>query len=199
MTGVLRLDCLTVEALGQAEDHLLLSVVTADGTVVPADVAARLLTISGAVDRLRGQLPLDSQERREALRAKLADVARSQEAVVRRGISERSAKAFEAEAEKLDGWADDLKLGLEREIKELDRQIKEARTAARIAVSLEEKLASQKRMKALESERNNRRRALFESQDEIDRKRGDLIAQLESQLTQKVTSKCVFSVAWRVV
>ena len=35
-----------------------------------------------------------------------------------------------AEAEKLDGWADDLKVGLEREIKEIDRQIKEARRAA---------------------------------------------------------------------
>jgi adenine-specific DNA-methyltransferase len=150
------------------------------------------------VDRLRERLPLDSHERREALRAKLAEVARAQEAVVRRGVSERSAKAFEAEAEKLDGWADDLKLGLEREIKDLDRQIKEARTAARIAVSLEEKLESQKRMKALESERNNRRRALFESQDEIDRKRGDLIAQLEAQLTQTVTSEGLFSVPWSV-
>ena len=66
-------------------------------------------------------------------------------------------------------------------------------------MSLEEKLASQKRMKALESERNSRRRALFESQDEIDRKRGELIAQLEAQLTQKVTSECLFSVPWRVV
>ena len=54
-------------------------------------------------------------------------------------------------------------------------------------------------MKALESERNTRRRALFESQDEIDSKRGALIAQLESQLTQKVTSECLFSVPWRVV
>lgn len=198
-TGILRLDCLTVETLGQAEDHLLLSVVTTDGNVVPADVSARLLTIAGAVERVSGQLPLDAPEQRDALRSALAGAARVQEATVKRGVSERSASAFEAEAEKLDGWADDLKLGLEREIKELDRQIKEARRAARIAVSLEEKLASQKRMKALESERNNRRRALFESQDEIDRKRGDLIAQLESQLTQNVTSECLFSVPWRVV
>ena len=117
---------------------------------------------------------------------------------MRRRVSERSAAAFEAEAEKLDGWADDLKLGLEREIKELDRHIKEARKATRIAVSLEEKLMSQKRMKALESDRNGRRRALFEAQDDIDRKRGELIAQLESQLTQKVTSECLFSVPWRV-
>jgi adenine-specific DNA-methyltransferase len=198
-TGMLRLDCLTVETLGQAEDHLLLSVITDDGTVVPEDVAVRFLTIPGAVDRVRGQMVLDSRERLDTRRARLADVTRDQEAAVRRGVSERSATAFEAEAEKLDGWADDLKLGLEREIKELDRQIREARKAARIAVSLEEKLASQKRMKTLESERSNRRRALFESQDEIDRKRGELIAQLEAQLTQKVTSECLFSVPWRVV
>jgi adenine-specific DNA-methyltransferase len=195
---MLRLDSLTVETLGQAEDHLLLSIVTADGIVVPEDVAARLLTIPGAVDRARGQLALDTPERREALVAKLANVAHEREVAVRRSVSERSASAFEAEAEKLDGWADDLKLGLEREIKELDRQIKEARKTARIAVTLEEKLASQKRMKTLESERNNRRRALFESQDEIDRKRGELIAQLETQLTQKVTTECLFSVPWRI-
>ena len=70
-----------------------------------------------------------------------------------RTISERNARFFEAEAEKLEGWADDLKLGLEREIKDLDRQIKEARRAATTALTLEEKLAGQKQIKALESQR----------------------------------------------
>ena len=126
-------------------------------------------------------------------------MAKEQEAAVRRLVSERSAKAFEAEADKLDGWADDLKLGLEREIKELDRQIKEARRAAMVAVSLEEKLAAQKKMKALESERNQRRRALFDSQDEIDRKRGDLITQLEAQLKQNSHSESLFTICWRVI
>lgn len=56
-------------------------------------------------------------------------------------ISERNGKLFEEEAAKLDGWADDLKVGLEREIKDLDRQLKEARRAARAALTLEEKLA----------------------------------------------------------
>ena len=77
-------------------------------------------------------------------------MAKEQEAAVRRNVSDCSAKAFEAEADKLDGWADDLKLGLEREIKQMDRQIKEARRAAYclVAVLLQEKLAAQKKMKA---------------------------------------------------
>jgi adenine-specific DNA-methyltransferase len=146
--GMLRLDCLTVETLGQAEDHLLLSAVTADGEALAADVAARLLTIPGTVKPPGGQLPLDADERRDTLLGKLTETAKGQEAAIRRLVSERSAKAFEAEADKLDGWADDLKLGLEREIKELDRQIKEARRTATVAVSPEEKLAAQKKMKA---------------------------------------------------
>jgi hypothetical protein len=70
----------------------------------------------------------------------------SRQAEIQRAISERNARLFEAEAEKLDGWADDLKLGLKRQIKELDRQIKEARRAATAAPTLEEKLAGQKQI-----------------------------------------------------
>lgn len=53
-------------------------------------------------------------------------------------IPERNAQFVEAETDKLEGWSDDLKLGVEREIKEIDRQIKEARRAATAALTLEE-------------------------------------------------------------
>jgi hypothetical protein len=43
---------------------------------------------------------------------------------------------LEAEAEKLDGWADDMKLGREREIKHLYREIEEARRAMTAAERL---------------------------------------------------------------
>jgi hypothetical protein len=55
---------------------------------------------------------------------------RNEQQRIQRDITERNARFFEDEADKLDGWADDLKVGLEREIKEVDRQIKEARRAA---------------------------------------------------------------------
>ena len=62
----------------------------------------------------------------------------------------------------LDDWAEDLKLGLEPEIKEVGRRIRETRRAMTAALTLEEKLAGQKQVKPLEARRNQMRRSLFE-------------------------------------
>ena len=108
----------------------------------------------------------------------------------------RNADFFELEVDKLDSWADDLKVGLEREIKEFDRHIKEARKAAIAALTLEEKLAGQKQIKALEAEMGKRRRALFDAQDDIDRRREQLIAEVEGKLQQKVSSQQLLVIRW---
>jgi adenine-specific DNA-methyltransferase len=100
------------------------------------------------------------------------------------------------ETEKLDGWAEDLKLGLEREIKDFDRQIREARRVANAGLTLEEKLAGQKKIKALESQRNQKRKSLFEAQDEVDQRREQLILQIEGKLQQRSGNSCLFSIRW---
>ena len=96
------------------------------------------------------------------------------------------------------GWADDLKVGLEREIKELYRQIKEVRRAATAALTLEEKIAGQKQIKALEAQRNQKRRSLFDAQDDVDRQREALIAQIERKLNQKEETERLFLIRWSI-
>jgi adenine-specific DNA-methyltransferase len=128
----------------------------------------------------------------------LEKVLQQRQSAIHKEISERNARFFEAEADKLDGWADDLKIGLEREIKELDRQIKEARRAATAALTLEEKLAGQKQIKALEAQRNQKRRSLFDAQDEVDRQREALIAQIEGKLQQTTELVELFEIRWRL-
>ena len=108
---------------------------------------------------------------------------------IQKEISERNARFFEAEAIKLDGWADDLKVGLEREIKE-------TRRAATAALTLEEKLVGQKQIKALEAQRNQKRRFLFDAQDEVDRQREELIARIEGKLEQKESLFPLFLIRW---
>lgn len=154
------------------------------------EAAARLLTLPGRVNE-SAQL--------SAAPAELNAATQQRQVAIQRGISERNARLFEAEADKLDGWADDLKLGLEREIKELDRQIKEARRAATTALTLEDKLTGQKQIKALEGQRNDERRSLFDAQDQVDKQRDELIAQIEGKLQQRRSTMGLFTIRWLVV
>jgi SNF2-related domain len=190
-TGWLVAAMFTVEALDQAEDHILLSGLSDAGEQLSDDGALRLLTLAGRVGS-EAAPPVDTIDR-------LNGDLRLRQHNIQRLISERNARFFEAEADKLDGWADDLKVGLEREIKEIDRQIKEARRAATTALTLEEKLAGQKQIKSLEVLRNQKRRSLFDAQDEIDRQRAELIAQIEGKLQQQVSLLPLFSIRWKLV
>ncbi len=190
-SGWLSVSLFTIEALDQVEDHLLFGGVTDSGTSLSEDAARRLLTVPGTI----GVATSAPQEITESLEAAI----QRRQNEIQRDVSERNAKFFAAEAEKLDGWADDLKVGLEREIKEIDRQIKEARRAATTALTLEEKLAGQKQIKALETTRNQKRRTLFDAQDEVDRQREQLIAQIEGKLAQDTSTESLFSIRWSLL
>jgi ERCC4-related helicase len=189
-SGWLTASLLSVDALGQSEDHLLLSGISDDGTPLGNEATSRLMTIGGSVGS-ETSAPQD-------ISSGLANDLLTQQAKIRQNISERNAQFFEAEADKLDGWADDLKVGLERELKELDRLIKEARRGATVALTLEDKLVGQKTVKALEAERSTKRRSLFDAQDKIDEQRTELIAQIEGKLEQKVNVQPLFTIRWRV-
>jgi adenine-specific DNA-methyltransferase len=176
----------SVESLDQAEDHLIVAAVTDDGEALDEGTAIRLLTLPG--EMVRQDVTVDE--------TRLNEIAEGRQAAIQRGISERNARFFEAEAEKLDGWADDLKLGLEREIKELDRQIKEERHVATAALTLEDKLAAQKQVKVLEAQRNQKRRSLFDAQDRVDAQRDEMIANIEGWLQQSVSLTQLFLLRW---
>lgn len=188
--GWLSASLLSVDALGQSEDHMLLSGIGDDGTSLSNEALSRLMTVAGSVT--------GESSAADDVASALAESLTSQQKHIRLAISERNARFFEAEANKLDGWADDLKVGLERELKELDRQIKEARRAATVALTLEEKLAGQKAVKALEAERSAKRRSLFDAQDKIDEQRTELITQIEGKLEQKTDVQSLFTIRWRV-
>ena len=117
---------------------------------------------------------------------------------IEKQVNDRNLSFFEQEVNKLDSWADDLKEGLEQSIKELDKQIKQVRREAKIAPTLEEKLALQKQQRQLESQRNKSRRELFDKQDEVDEKREQLIVSLEGKLNKKTSQETLFTIGWTV-
>jgi adenine-specific DNA-methyltransferase len=188
-SGVLNVSLFTVEALDQAEDYLICTGVTDEGEVLDEQVVQRLFSLPGTVTQ-----PMTTSIDHPTLHTRTEE----RQETIRRQISKRNADFFEIEVDKLDSWADDLKVGLEREIKECDRQIKEARKAAIAALTLEEKLAGQKQIKTIEAERGKRRRALFDAQDEIDHRREQLINEIEGKLQHKISSQQLFAIHWQV-
>jgi superfamily II DNA or RNA helicase len=186
--GWLRLSCLTIEALSQTEDHLIWAGVTDDGRILDADIYPRLFALPARLTGPAGAPPPE-----------LAAQTAAAEQTIREQISRRNAELFEAEINKLEAWADDRKVALEQEIKEYDRRIKETRRNALAALTLEEKLAAQKEVTALEKERTARRRSLFEAQDEIDNQRDRIIKETERRMTQTDSIVTLFSLRWRIL
>ncbi len=54
------------------------------------------------------------------------------------------------------------------------------------------------RIKAFEALRNGKWRTLFDAQDEIDRRREQLIAEIEGKLQQKLNLAELFRIQWKV-
>jgi hypothetical protein len=127
------------------------------------------------------------------------DIMRQKEET-RKENEERNKQFFETEIEKLNLWADDVKLGLEREISDLDAEIKLRKSEARKMSRLEEKVEAQRLVKDLEKRRSEKRRNLFDAQDEIDAKKDKLFDEVEMTLSQKgIKEETLFTIRWKIV
>lgn len=188
-TGQLQVCKITVESMERAEDHLAVIGVNFKGDVIHSEVLEKLLShqVQSESQTSFSLNPIIDKELSRAKQELLGD------------IGQRNLKYFEAEVEKLDAWADDLKVVLEQSIKETDREIREVRRTAKLAPDLHEKLHWQKKQKELEKLRNKKRRELFDRQDEVDERREGLITELENKMNQTVEEQVLFSITWEVV
>lgn len=71
--------------------------------------------------------------------------------------------------------------------------------AATTALTLEEKLAGQKQIKNIEAQRNQKRRSLFDAQDQVDKQRDDLIAAIEGKMNQTAALQPLFMLRWNLL
>jgi ERCC4-related helicase len=189
-TGWLTLKLVSVEALGNQEQHLVVAASTSDGHILAEDDPEKLLRLP-AHSQLAGLF--------STVDTSLVEDVEARKIALLREINQRNLGYFDQEVQKLDAWADDLKLGLEQEIKVIDAEIKEVRRIAATSPTLEEKLAHQRHQRELEAKRTKLRRELFARQDEVEAQRNDLITHLEVQLQQQVVEHTLFTIEWELV
>ncbi|MEI6385316.1 MAG: SNF2-related protein [Spirochaetota bacterium] len=187
-SGWVQVEVLTRQSQYETEELLIVGALTDEGTFMHPEVAQKLF-----------QLPAEARALRTAIPEQLQAVTDLQRQRAQEEVQLRQQAHFNTEIDKLDLWAEDLKSGLELRIKELEVAIKETKKASTLAMSLEDKLVLQKRVKELETERNQARRRLFDAQDEIDAKRDEIIKGIEGELESSVSSERLLSFRWVLV
>lgn len=175
----------------EQEDHLLFACKKDNGEWVYPDIAERMLLLPGKVEK---QLFISPNIQAE-LSSKIADL----KSILLEESSDRNKNFFDEEMDKLDCWADDMKIALEKEISDLDQEIRLRKSESKKMQRLEDKISAQRAIKDLEKKRMEKRQNLYESQDEIDNKKESLLTRIEKMLEQKVTPKPLFTIRWKVI
>lgn len=190
LAGWLRVTLLEITAL-DTEERLVLTAVTDEGKALHADAIEKFLTMPARIESAAQVPPSTDQQ--------LTDEYKVGEGALLEDVRNRNLGFFEQEVEKLDRWAEDLKQNLERELKELAAEIRALKRDSRLVQTLEEKIDAQKRIRELESRQKDKRRRLFEAEDQIDQERDSMIGKAQDKLTQQVNSKEIFTIRWSVV
>lgn len=187
--GWLMLSKLTITAL-DTEDHLILSMCNEDGGMLPDETADKLFQLPAHAEPLAAHdIPVEDM---------LQEHYRSRKNTLLDQTGSRNLRFFDEENEKIERWADDLKFSLEAEIKEMDLQIKAMKRDLRLATNLQAKIDLQRHTTDLERRRTAKRRELFEAQDDIDRKKEALMADVETRLNQSLEERILFLFRWEV-
>lgn len=147
---------------------------TADGTLatlrIEAFDVAEFVLLGGGVDDANGQEQLDDEQCAKLIGLPARVVGNGDGGVPPpsrldrqiehrlRETEQRNARIFDEEVAKLDRWSADLKDGLERELREIDRLIQEAGRSAALAQTLAAKIEAQRRVRDLEATRTRKRR-----------------------------------------
>lgn len=189
-SGWMRVQSVSIDSFEQ-EDHLLLACYTDSGEDVFPEIAERMLMLPAEVS---GSVEVDQaviQNTSMRIERMKADILSES--------ANRNQTFFEEEMDKLDTWASDMKVSLEREITDLDAEIKLRKAEAKKMLQLKDKVAAQRNIKELEKKRADKRQNLYEAQDEVDARKEELLTKVEKMLEQKVEEKELFTLRWRLV
>lgn len=189
LRGVLSVDKLIYSGF-DTEEHLVFSVVTEDGTEVDDDMVNRIMELPATII---GEAEVEAAEL-NALRE--ANTKRQKTEIER-----INKEYFLAECAKLDAFSEDLKDGLQRELKDLSKEITEKKRLFKASTdkTLAEMLEIKEEMSRLEERRKKLRREIYEHEDEIDAQNERLQDEIRAKLEGASTLEHIMTLMFEIV
>ena len=189
-SGWLTLQHLTIDSFGR-EEHLLFSALGPEGESLDQETCQKFFHCEATV------APADDQP--PALAERLQQEAERHTAGTIAGALERNSGLFHEERERLEAWAEDMLLVVEKDLSDTKAQIKNVRRQSRLATTLDEQNGFQQKLRQLEEKQRQQRRQIFDVEDQIADRRDQLIARLEQRMTQKTACIPLFTIQWEVI
>lgn len=177
LKGVLSIDKLSYDGIGE-EEHLVFSVITQDGTVLDEDTINSMLELPAVV----AGVGMKESAELQAVRQQRLELQRQT-------VEESNKQYYLEECDKLDAYSEDLKEGLQRELKELKKTISEKKKLFRASTSLplSDMLEMKDEINRLEAKRKNMQRDIYAREDEIDAEK----ERLQEEVRRKLEGNCV--------
>ncbi|MBL8080465.1 MAG: DEAD/DEAH box helicase [Anaerolineales bacterium] len=174
----------------EAEDYVLFSGLVDDGSTLDENQIRRLFDIY-ATPGAEVHIPT-------GIETGLSEIQTKREKELLEEMTQRNAKWFAIEIDKLDHWADDQRTSLQKDLNDLDSEIKETRKAARLASNLPEQLEKRKALQRLEAKRDEAWRSYDSASKELEKQKDGLLDEVSKRLDQSKESKDLFMIRWTI-
>ena len=189
--GYLSADLLSVKT-AETIDHWAVAMTTHEGEVLPSEVVEHIWTLPSIVELTDSEIPVRILKLMEQIKEGVVKTTTEQ-------AKQDALQLFDEQVEKLDSWAEDMKLGLDREITELSQTIRLLKNEARKTDSIEARLAAEEEIKKKEGLLKQKRSDFFSEQDRIEEQKDQLTDNLESLLTLSTERQNLFTLRWRII
>lgn len=189
--GYLSVDLLSIET-AETIDHWAVAMITEQGEVIPSEVIEHIWSIPSSIELTDTVIPTAFVKQLEQLKSAQIEQTSQQ-------AKQEALKLFDEQVDKLDTWAEDMKLGLEREIQDLSQTIRLMKNEARKTDTIEARLAAQREIKSNEALLKRKRADLFAEHDRIEEQKDQLMEQLEQLLSLRSEKQNLFTLRWRMI
>ncbi|WP_130803724.1 SNF2-related protein [Acinetobacter ihumii] len=186
--GWLSITVLSLDSF-QEEEHIVITAMTDDGKVLDVDLCERLLQVNATV------LSDEADQIPEIFQANID----KQYQVALNHALELNDEFFKKERDKLEQWAEDSLLAVEKMLEDTKLKISSLKRESRRAPDIETEKRLQEEIQKAEKEKRRMRQQIFDVEDEIADKREAMIDALEQRLHRSSKAENLFIVQWKVV
>lgn len=172
----------------EEEEYLVFVGTTSDGKILSDEQCQKMFNLNG---KTKSKCVVQTD--------KLIHLFEQKNKEIIANLAERNSKFFDEEMTKLDKWGDDRKNSLKQSMKELDEEMKELKKQVRLSTNLPEKLKMQKKIRELDTKRDNAWKEYETNKKKIDDQADLVIDKIQARMEQKVTIEQLFAIQWKVI